>query len=60
MNNLGGLSLLEMNIVAGEVISQLGTCISINCMFDHVILNVLFSSIEFDHVSVDSIQSRGV
>lgn len=54
-----------MNIVAGEVISQLG--ISINCMFDHVIryeihviLNVLFSSIEFDHVSVDSIQSRGV
>lgn len=58
VNNLGGLSLLEMNIVAGEVISQLG--ISINCMFDHVVLNVLFSSIEFDHVSVDSIQSRGV
>lgn len=28
VNNLGGLSLLEMNIVAGEVISQLGISIS--------------------------------
>lgn len=32
INNLGGMSVLEMNIIAGEVIKQLGT--------DHLFLNL--------------------